>query len=422
MKLFGAAACGGSSLPDAAAYAAVKDSLREHLDGEVLPFWVSQKINDESYGGYLPYLDRRLLPNGKVEGHVVVLLRLMYVHAVAVSRAGNAVLRTKLLEQYHRKFDFLKHGYWDERDGRFFDYSAEHRTRSPDVQKETRSQVHAIYFLAESYLLTRHAEALELARAIFARIDAVAHDPVYGGYHGNDEPSEDPAAQRMKSLGIQTHLLLALSRLWLAAAERVYRERALQLAALLRSRFEIPGTRGNVYNALEHDWREIPADRGLDSKVVYGHSAELIWYMLDSAATFQRDVRDLMPWLRRLTDALLAYGTTRSGAVYWTGNYLGRADNKRIWWWAQAEAMIALLRVYEATGDLRYWNAFHRVRRWTFRHVVRDRSGTWTTFIDRWGIREAPFRAGGYWQTGFHVTRALLQCEQALQRLIARAG
>ena len=426
MTLFSVGGCERAPAPDGASYASIKESLTKHLDNDVLPFWVSRTVNDESYGGYVPFLDNRLLPTGKVEGHVIVQLRLLYVHAVAVSRTADAKQKQEVLDQYHRRFDLLKTRYWDNEKGGFFDYSAEHRGRSLDSPKETRSQVHAIYFMTESYLLLGHQEALDVAKALFSLIDATGHDRVHGGYHGYYELSQDHGRNGLKTLGIQMHMLLALTRLWQATTDERYMDRARQLADILLSRFEIPGFRGNVYNALTYDWQEIPhrseRDEELNTRIVYGHSAELIWYMIESAAAFKKDPQELRAWVTRLADALLAYGVSPRGAVYWSGSYSGRADNKRIWWWAQAETMTALLRVYEITADLRYWKAFQKVRRWTFRHVVRDRSGTWTTFTDRWGLREAPFRAGGYWQTGFHVTRALLQCEQALDRLIARSA
>jgi mannose/cellobiose epimerase-like protein (N-acyl-D-glucosamine 2-epimerase family) len=420
IALFSVAGCNRVDLPDAGTYQSIKNSLTEHLDKEVLPFWVSDKINDESYGGYLPYLDKRLLPTGKVEGHVIVQLRLLYVHAVAISRTSDEGLKTRLLGQYHRKFAFLKTQYWDNKNGGFFNYSSDHRARSLYSLKETRSQVHAIYFLAESYLLVGHEEVLELARAVFSLIDLSGHDTVYGGYSSYYELSQDHRRNSVKTLGIQMHMLLALSRLHQATAETVYIDRAHEIADILVSRFEIPGSRGNAYNALTYDWHEIPPDGELDTKIVYGHSAEVIWYMLESATVFNRDVQALRPWLTRLTDALLDSGVSSSGAVYWTGAYRGKAEDKTIWWWAQAEAMIALLRVYEVTGDIRYWNGFQKVRLWTFRHVVLDHSGTWVAFMDRWGFRHAPLRAGSHWQTGFHVTRALLQCEQSLDHLLAR--
>jgi len=262
---------------------------------------------------------------------------------------------------------------------------------------------------------------LQLARALFSLIDVTGHDTVYGGYSGYYELSHDHPQNRLKTLGIQIHMLLALTRLWQATAEQIYIDRVKEIVEILGSRFEIPGSRGNAYNALTYSWQEIPPNGELDTKTVYGHSAELIWYMLETAHVFGKDVEALRPWLTRLTDALLDAGVSRSGAVYWAGAYRGTAEDKTIWWWAQAEAMIALLRVYEVTGEIRYWEAFQKVRLWTFRHIVSDHSGTWVAFTDRWGFRHAPIRAGGHWQTGFHVTRALLQCEQVLDRLIAQS-
>jgi mannobiose 2-epimerase len=406
--------------PDAGTYASIRNAFTEHLDKDVLPFWVSAKINDPSYGGYLPYLNKHLLPTGKVEGHVIVQLRLLYVHAVAISRTRDKGPKALLLGQYRRKFAFLRKQYWDDRNGGLFDYSTDSRAvKSADSLKQTQSQVHAIYFLAESYLLAGHEEALLLARELFFLIDPGGHDSVYGGYSGYYELSQDHARNKIKTLGIQMHMLLALTRLYQAAAQKVYVDRVNEMAEILTSHFEMPGSRGSAYNALTYDWREIPPDGELATKIVYGHSAELVWYMLESATVFNREIPALRPWLIRLTDALLDSGVSSRGAVYWTGDYRGKAEDKTIWWWSQAETMIALLRVYEVTGDEKYWKAFETVRLWTFRHVVPDHSGTWVAFTDRWGFRRAPLRAGSHWQSGFHVTRALLQCEQSLDRLIA---
>ncbi len=421
MTLFSPAGCKRVELPDARTYEAIRNSLAEHLDKEVLPFWISAKINDPSYGGYVPFLDKRLLPTGRVEGHVIVQLRLLYVHAVAISRSDESNLRAEMLAQYRRRFAFLTKQYWDAKEGGFFDYSSERRATCVGSVKQTQSQVHAIYFLAESHLLIGHEEALEKATAVFSLIDRGGHDTLYGGYLGYYERSHDHPDNKVKTLGIQMHMLLALSKLNQAAAEQVYLDRVQELANILLTRFEIPGSAGNAYDSLTRAWQEIPANGELETKTVYGHSAELVWYMLESARLLDHYVEPLRPWLTRLTGALLANGVSRRGAVYWAGAYRGVAQNRTVWWWAQAEMMIALLRVYEATGDVRLWNAFHKVRIWAFRHLVCGHSGTWVAFIDHWGLRQARDRAGSHWQTGFHVTRALLQCEQSLDRLIARS-
>jgi mannobiose 2-epimerase len=329
-------------------------------------------------------------------------------------------LRTRLLNQYNRKFTFIRQQYWDEQNGGFFDLSsADGKRKSRASLKGTRSQVHAIYFLAESYLLLGHKEALQLARDIFSLIDATGHDTVQGGYSSYYELSHDHPQNRLKTLGIQMHVLLALTRLLQGTAEQIYTDRVNELGEILVSRFDIPGSRGNAYNALTYNWQEIPPNGELDTKTVYGHSAEFIWYMIESFRVFNKNVQELRPWLTRLADALLESGVSRSGAVYWAGAYRGAAEDKTIWWWAQAETMVALLRVYEATGDTRYWKAFEKVRLWTFRHMVTDHSGSWVAFTDRWAFRPAPIRASGYWQSGFHVTRALQLCAQGLDRLIA---
>jgi len=103
--------------PNANAYKSIKDFLIEHLDNEVLPFWVSAKLNNNTFGGYLPFLDKNLEPTGELQEHVIVQLRVLYVHAVAISRTADGELQAKLFRQYQRKFAFLRQTYWDEKNG-----------------------------------------------------------------------------------------------------------------------------------------------------------------------------------------------------------------------------------------------------------------------------------------------------------------
>jgi mannose/cellobiose epimerase-like protein (N-acyl-D-glucosamine 2-epimerase family) len=405
--------------PNINVYKLIKNDLVRHLDNQVLPFWVSPELNNDAFEG-LPILDRNLRPTGKVEGHVIVQLRGLYVHAMAISRTTDKTLKTRFYRQYHRKFELLRRNYWDEKKGGFFNYSSDKTANSQDAVKETRSQVHAIYFLAEIYLLIRHQEALQLAGAVFSLIDAAAHDAVYGGYNSYYEVPRDHPQNRVKTLSVQMHMLLAVTRLYQASAEQIYLDRFEEIFEILRIRFEIPNSRGNVYNALLYNWEELPPDGKLDTKTVYGHSAELLWYTLETADAFDKDIRLLRPWLTRLTDALLETGVSRGGAVYFAGAYRGAAEETTIWWWAQAETMVALLRVYEVTGETRYWLAFQKVRLWAFRNLVSIHSGDWLPFTDRWGFQRPPIRGAAYWQSGFHVTRALLQCQKALDRLISQ--
>ena len=133
----------------------------------MLPFWVSTKVNNGAFNGYMPFLDGNFRPTGKIEEHVIVQLRLLYVHAVAVSRTADLDLKAELLRRYLGKFAFLKRQYLDEMSGGFFDSSGDTRAGSTGFLKETRSQVHAINFLAEIYLIIGHKEALETRQSDF---------------------------------------------------------------------------------------------------------------------------------------------------------------------------------------------------------------------------------------------------------------
>ena len=98
----------------------------------------------------------------------------------------------------------------------------------------------------------------KLAKAIFSLIDNSAHDNVYGGYREYYELPLDHRRNTIKTLSVQMHMLLALTRLYQAVPAQVYLDRLEEIFEILKVRFVIPDSKGNVYNALLYDWRKSP--------------------------------------------------------------------------------------------------------------------------------------------------------------------
>lgn len=416
LALLSLTGCSRDAAPDSASLNSTRAGIVHHLDDQVLPFWTSPRFSRPEHGGYLPYLDAELRFTGKTERHVIPMLRLLYVHAVAISRTGDPARKSRLQDQFRERFEFLLDRYLDRERGGF--YTRMDAADRPDGSpKETRAQIHAVYFLSQIGLLTGHKPSIELARSIDALVEERALDREHGGYLPYLELDPEHPLNQVKPLGIQMHMMLALVHLQRLSPEPRHASRIEALSGILTSRYTIPGSGGLIYNALSRDWREIEPDGSLNSVTVYGHGAELIWYLLEATGDQGLDLDGLTPWLVKATDALLESGMNREGAVYFTGDYRGRAIKTRVLRWPPAESMVAFLRMYELTGDRRYWSAFRKVRDWTFRYLIVDDSGTWIASASDRGIPRVTIRSGGSWQSGFHTVRALLQCEAALTRL-----
>lgn len=391
--------------------------VRTRFEDQSLRFWTSQRLLKADYRGFLPVLDEALQPTGETTRNIVVYLRGIYSFAVGVNRARLGLERKRMSDELNRRLAYLESNYWDEEGGGFL-WELNPAGTPAGLHKGTLGQVYAVYVLAETYRLTQRTPALELARRAFAVIDARGHDLEHGGYLGNFERAPENDENRVKSGGLQMHMMLALATLYGVDPKPAYRERLEELLRILTERFEIPESGGNAYYALARDWSEIPADDSLNTTTCYAHNAELVWYAHEAVRALGRDVADFLPWMTRLTDAILENGVSGDGAVFFTGPYRGQATNHTVYWWAQSEVMIVLLRMYELTGQVRYWNNFRRVWDWTHRYMIIDDSGTWVAFVDGEGKRSSKFRTGGNWKAGLHVIRALSICDETLERLL----
>lgn len=397
----------------------LRGKLAVHLDRDVLRFWTSPVLDREQYRGFLPLLDNQFDYGGDTTRNVVVTTRLLYNLAVAIHRAPTPktekALRTRLAVRVR---DF-KSTYWDDHDGGFW-WDVNTARMPATEEKKTIAQLYALYVLAEIHRLTGSDQARELALEIYDFIDKRTWDAEHGGYLENYEKPPDGRANQFKTIGTHLHGLLGTTKLNEIAPDPRYQERARALIEILTTRFEIPESGGNAFNAMTRDWKPVEPDGSLNSVTVYPHTAELVWYTLHAARLLKQPRGPLRPWAERLADGILKTGVNDDGAVYFAGPYTGPADQKTIYWWSQTEVLVMLMSLYELTGDEAYLRQFRMSYEWTMHFLAGDGTGCWVAFTDEQGRRLSPYRTGGNWKAGLHVIRCLFECGQSLERVIAQ--
>jgi mannose/cellobiose epimerase-like protein (N-acyl-D-glucosamine 2-epimerase family) len=395
---------------------AVATALGRHLDEEVLRFWTDPRVVDSRYGGFLNGFDADGLPMAPDAGRPLIpYLRLLFVHAVAIQRTQDDQERIRIRRQYDLAFDYLVAHYLDPQNGGWF-FEIDRQGKVSDASKQSVAQAYVVYTMSEIHRRISDSRARRLAIDSFAWFDARAHDPEHGGYvEYADLPATD-ARNAKKALGTNMHAALALARLFQIAPAGLYRERLGELFDRLTQSALVPAS-ANGLMQMTRDWQPATADGPPHQQTLYGHNAELMWYLQDVAATLGKDPATVLPWLRRVADGFVRNGLMPDGGVYVWGPLAGKGtDQDDIRWWPQTEAMIMLLRMYALTREPQYWQAFERVTRFTFGHLVVDRSGAWLGGINRKTGERMP-RGGWAWKAGLHVSRALLECEQILHEL-----
>lgn len=150
-----------------------------------------------------------------------------------------------------------------------------------------------------------------------------------------------------------------------------------------------------------------------------GHVIESMWFIMDIAE--RRQDKALMQLAVDRTIRTLSYGwDEKYGGVFYfmdVKNYPGQSlewDQKL--WWVHLETLIALLKGYHHTGDLRCLDWFLKVHDYTWAHFPDKENGEWFGYLNRQGEVLLPLK-GGKWKGCFHVPRALFQCSVLLAKL-----
>lgn len=391
----------------------VANALARHLEQEVLPFWTAPGIVDPEHGGYLVWFDADGRPTQPDAPKALIThLRLLFVHAVAIRRASDDATRQRLRRQYEQGLDFLERHFRHPEGGWYTEVQRDGTVQ--DASRQTLGQVYVVYVLSDCYRLLSDSRARRLALETFAWLDAHGHDATHGGYLERCDRAPDAPENATKAIGTNLHAALALARLFQVAPTKLLRERLEELYARL-TRQAIHRVSRNAYVTVRRDWQPGPPAGDPQQQTLFGHNAELAWYLQDVARVLGKDPRSFLPWLRRAGDAFLKLGLTPEGCVRVWGPIRGRPnDPDGPSWWTQAEGMLLCARLYAATREERYWEAFARVCRYTFRHLVVDHSGAWLGGVNLKTGERSP-RGGAGWKAGHHVVRALLECEQALR-------
>ncbi|HOS93566.1 MAG TPA: AGE family epimerase/isomerase, partial [Armatimonadota bacterium] len=269
-----------------------------------------------------------------------------------------------------------------------------------------------VYVMADLARRISDSRARRLAQSTFAVMDARGHDPDHGGYVERIDLPIGDAANATKQLGTNMHVVLGLARLQMVSPSAVVRERLRELCDVLVAHALVPES-GNAYMAYTRDWRGRTSGEDPTQQTLYGHNAELVWYLLDAFDALGQDPSRYLPWLRRATDAVIASGIGPDGRTHTWGPLIGRtADRDHARWWTPTEVLNMLARMYQLTSESRYLRLFDRVARHTFGHFV-TAQGQWYSDVNLADGSTAD-GSGDPWFAGLHVTRMLEECSKAI--------
>lgn len=389
--------------------------------------FISKSI-DLRRGGFFPDLDADWRLRLSTDKAIVFQARLTWSFAEVAQRRPESM--PGLDDATRHGMDMLTNTLWDADHGGFF-WVVDAET--PPVLADTPAPKHlygnafGIYAAANAYRALGDPDALDLARMGYQWVEEHARDPQHPGYYevftreGRPiltPPDGDPKASDMigtaygfKSMNTHLHLMEAYTELYRVWPDPELRERLTELLGIVRDTMTVePGAMNMFFTP---DWRAVP---GHDS---FGHDVEAAYLMLETAELLgERPVEETLPIARSLVDHALLWGYDEElGGFYDAGGAWGEPHDTTKVWWAQAEALNALLLMDDHFGDETdaYREAFAKTWEFTETFLIDNERGGWRWSVQRDGAPIGPTEKSNNWKGPYHTVRAMLNIADRLR-------
>jgi mannobiose 2-epimerase len=387
----------------------LKSEVRDNLINNILPFW-SGKMPDEKNGGFYGRIDGndKLYPEAYKGG--ILNARILWTFSAAFRvLKDSAYLKTAV-----RARDYILAHFIDKEFGGAY-LSLNSKGEPLDTRKQIYTQAFFIYALSEFYRVTGDKPALTEARKIYELVEKNGFDNNSNGYFEvysrdwkriNDRLIGEKDKNDQKGMNTHLHLLEAYTNLYRVWPDNRLANRLRNLILLFQEK--IVNQKTHHLNFFMNENWEISTS--IDS---YGHDIEASW-LLPEAANLLKDpqliamIRDLSV---KMTVAACEGIQTDGSLVYEKENNTGHIDTKREWW-AEAEAIVGFINIYELSGDESHITKAMNVWKYTDKNIVDHKNGEWYYDISEKGTHSGD--KAGPWKCPYHSSR---MCMEIIERL-----
>jgi mannobiose 2-epimerase len=412
--------------------------LRTH----VLDAWYPRAIDTES-GGYFSNFGYDWERSATQDKMIVTQARHVWTTARAATFFPEE--RQAYLDMAAHGVRFLRDHMWDEQYGGFQTLvsrdGAPRQTASAYTQGKTAyGNAFAIYALVAYHKASGDQAALALAQRTFRWLETHAHDAEYGGYfqfiqRDGTALMEGRGGRPPKDQNSSIHLLEAFTELYSAWPDPLLRDRLEALLVLIRDTLTTDA--GYLRLFFERDWTPVSQDdpQGAAGQgiyefdhISYGHDVETAFLMVEAAVALGLDSARTLTAAKQMVDHTLASGwDDRRGGIFNGGRYFAADPSAKIIddgkaWWAQAEALNALLLMadYYPEDDQRYYERFLSMWNYIEKFLLDEQHGGWyQAGLDQEpNFKRAP--KGSVWKGAYHDGRALMNVATRLSNRTRR--
>lgn len=149
-----------------------------------------------------------------------------------------------------------------------------------------------------------------------------------------------------------------------------------------------------------------------------GHTIEAMWFIMDLGVRFKDQLL-----IKKACDIMLhtlEYGWDKKhGGIFYFLDIKGAPPQQLEWdqklWWVHVEALVALAKGYQLTGNPKCAEWFEILHAYTWSKFKDKEYGEWFGYLNRAGEVLLPLK-GGKWKGCFHIPRSLYQVWKTLEK------
>lgn len=412
------------------------EEAKNHLNKELLPFWLD-RCRDDEYGGFITHFDADGKDTGEDEKSLIAQTRCVLTMSSA-HRAGYG--GGKCAEFAAHGVDFLIDKMWDKEHGGFF-WTVNRKGEVAIDKKIMYGLCFAIYSLSEYTLATGDARGLEYAEKTFDLMQKYCADTMYGGYFEMFERDwrlcgPGSAGGDRKTLDVHMHLMEALTSLYECSGKEIHRRKLLEDINILVTRVLDPKYATGIPQ-LTPDWQVAPQikfdiiwgwDRfedggeksNAEDNTSAGHNSEIAWLLLHALDILKTEPGELVKLAEKQFDHAMVNGIDAEyGGVYVEGPHSGGVSDREKEFWQQAEVMIGMLEAALRFDTEKYWPAYLNVHRFVFDKGINHPVGEWWPLLSREG-EPIWTHMSHSWKVNYHTVRAMVQSIKRLEKLLEK--
>jgi mannobiose 2-epimerase len=371
----------------------------------ILSYWMENTV-DKKNGGFIGQIDFNNNKNEEAEKGSVLNARLLWTFSAAYTISHNQ----EHLNTAKRAFEYIETHFYDTENGGIF------WSINPDgTTKDTKNQIYAlafvIYGLSEYFSVTKDEKALEMAIALYEKIQKYSYDVSKGGYleafTRDWQPIEDlrlseKDANEKKTMNTHLHIVEGYANLYKVWKDESLRKVIIELLETIEKYF-INTETGHLRLFFDENWIE------KKDVISYGHDIEAAWLLL-YCAEISEDATLIANYKKhaiQIADATKE-GIDLDGGLWYEYNPETKELMAEKHWWPQAELMIGYFTAWQLSGKKEYLDIVFKNWYFTQKYIIDKKNGEWF-----WGVYNdystMKKDKAGFWKCPYHNGRACIE-------------